>query len=163
MLDPRMSKIEANLLIAKDVALRSPCIERRRFGAILVKDDCIIATGYCGSVRGAMNSGIDFHCLKNLYNEGPMKSYEHCPSVHAEMNVILNAARKGTSTIGATLFLSSPEKGDRPCFLCRRFCIQAGIKDCYYTNKDGSITHEEISDWVNMENEWMSNEQNGKR
>lgn len=153
-MDNRPSKIEANLLIARDIALRSPCT-RRKFGAILERDGCIISTGYNGSSRGTRNCGIDCPCLKDLYKEETMKSYDHCPAVHAEMNVIINAARNGTSTIGTTLYLNTPNNGDRPCFLCRRFMIQAGVKDCYYVNGDGKVVHEEVNSWIQLENMWM--------
>jgi len=171
----RPDKISWYFQIAKDVALRSPCISRRRFGAILVKDDAIIATGYAGTVRGAINCGIDCPCLKDLYNEAQYKSYEHCPSIHGEMNAIINAARAGISTVGATLFLAEVnDDNDRPCYLCRRFIIQAGIKDVYYykkelgnmqrcgflswTNVHLPIIHEEVSDWVKLENDWIQDQ-----
>src|SRR3972149_10983174 len=181
----RPDKISWYFQIAKDVALRSPCISRRRFGAILVKDDAIIATGYAGTVRGAQNCGIANPCLKDLYGEEPYKSYEHCCSIHGEMNAIINAARAGISTVGATLFLSEVnDRNDRPCFLCRRFIIQAGIKDVFYykkridgelhkceflswTNQVLDLYHEEVSEWVKLENEWIEeqikNAPEGKR
>jgi dCMP deaminase len=164
----RIDKISWYFKIAKDVALRSPCISRRRFGAILVKDDAIISTGYAGSVRGAMNCGIDSPCLKDLWQEAPYKSYEHCCSIHGEMNCIINAARAGIPTVGATLYLSEiNDKNERPCHLCRRFIIQAGIKDVFYytCEKVGKrskikVQHEEVSDWIRLENEWIQNEIN---
>lgn len=177
-MDNRPSKLEYYFQIAKDVSLRSPCISRRRFGAIIVKDDAIISTGYAGSVRGAKNCGVDCTCLKDLYGEEPNKSYDHCCSIHAEMNAIINAGRAGISAIGATLYLSeSNDRNDRPCFLCRRFIIQAGIKDVFYYKKitDKSlhrtgllswsnvtleVHHEEVSDWVKLEDEWISNQVN---
>ena len=161
----RINKTDWYFKIAKDIALRSPCISRRRFGAILVKDDAIISTGYAGSVRGAQNCGVENVCLKDLWGEEPYKSYEHCCSIHAEMNCIINAARAGVSTIGATLYLSEVnDKMDRPCFLCRRFIIQAGIKEVYYYkvnnmpftgDKHIEVFIEPVSDWVKMENEWI--------
>ena len=171
----RINKIDWYFQIAKDIALRSPCISRRRFGAILVKDDAIIATGYAGTVRGAQNCGIDNPCLKDLWGEEPYKSYEHCCSIHAEMNAIINAARVGISTVGATLYLAEVnDRNDRPCFLCRRFIIQAGIKDVYYykkelgklqpngflswTNVHLPIFHETVEDWIKLENEWIQNQ-----
>ena len=175
----RPNKIEWYFQIAKDVALRSPCISRRRFGAILVKDDAIIATGYAGTVRGAINCGVGCTCLKDLYGEEPYKSYEHCASIHGEMNAIINAARVGISTVGATLFLSEVnDRNDRPCHLCRRFIIQAGIKDVYYYKKEVTnkmhrtgflswsnvqlpIFHEMVSEeWVKLENDWIQDQIN---
>jgi len=171
----RPDKISYYFQIAKDVASRSPCISRRRFGAILVKGDAIISTGYAGSVRGAINCGIDCPCLKDLYNEERYKSYEHCSSIHGEMNAIINAARVGISTVGATLFLAEAnDDSERPCHLCRRFIIQAGIKDVYYYKKELGkihrvdflswnnihlpIFHEEVSEWVKLENEWIQDQ-----
>jgi len=158
----RINKTDWYFKIAKDIALRSPCISRRRFGAILVKDDAIISTGYAGSVRGAQNCGVDNICLKDLWGEEPYKSYEHCCSIHAEMNCIINAARAGVSTIGATLYLSEVnDRMDRPCFLCRRFIIQAGIKDVFFykiVDSKVEVINEQVSDWVKMENEWIQNQ-----
>jgi dCMP deaminase len=171
-MNKRISKIDWYFKIAKDIALRSPCISRRRFGAILVKDDAIISTGYAGSVRGAINCGIDSPCLKDLYNEERYKSYEHCCSIHGEMNCIINAARAGISTVGATLYLAEVnDDNERPCHLCRRFIIQAGIKEVFYytckevipnglgkTKKRIVVHQEEVSDWIRLENEWIQNE-----
>jgi dCMP deaminase len=165
MTDTRMSKIEASLLIAHDIALRSPCT-RRKFGAIIVKDDCIISTGYNGSVRGSINCGIDCPCLKDINNEESIKSYDHCPAVHAEMNAIINAARRGVSVEGGTMFLDvifgTVTKRERPCFLCRRFMIQAGIKDIIYYGENMELVHEEISEYLRMENQWMLEQQKVK-
>lgn len=158
----RPNKTEYYFQIAKDVASRSPC-SRRQFGAILVKDGVIISTGYNGSVRKTINCGEECQCLKDLYDEKPLQSYDHCPAVHAETNVILNAAREGiVSTKGATLYLGyiggKYNHSDRPCRFCRRIAIQAGIEDALYIDKDGHIHHETISDWVQMENEWIKKE-----
>lgn len=154
----RPSKQETYFKIAKDLAERSPCLSdlRRGFGAILVKDDAIISTGYAGSVRGALNCGIDCECTKDLYHEAPYLSYTHCCSIHSEMNCIVNAARTGTSVVGSTLYIEEARgRGDRPCFLCRRFMIQAGILDCYYKTPDGVVHHEFVADWVQLENDWI--------
>ena len=158
----RPDKIINYLQIANTVALRSPC-SRRKFGAILVKDNVIISTGYNGSVRRAWNCGEDIICLKDLYQEKPYQSYDHCPAVHAEVNVILNAAREGKSTVGSTLYLgyvndSDKIKSDRPCRGCRRVVIQTGIKDVFYIDKDGELQHEMVSDWVKMEDDWLKKE-----
>jgi dCMP deaminase len=154
-MDNRISKEDYYLRIALTVALRSPC-SRRKFGAILVKDDAIISTGYNGSARGTTNCGLDCLCLKNIHNEDHDKSYDHCPAIHAEMNVLFNAARNGVSTVGAILYLNSSEGGG-PCFLCRRFMLQSGIKECHFT-KDGYTYHETAEDWIKMENDWIDDE-----
>lgn len=176
-MNKRPDKISYYFQIAKDVASRSPCISRRRFGAIIVKDDAMISSGYAGSVRGAINCGIDCLCLKDLYNEERYKSYEHCSSVHGEMNAIINAGRVGVSVIGATMFLSEVnDDNERPCRRCRQFIIQAGIKDVwYYKRKIGKETYENIPfnftdnphleicyekviDWIKLEDEWIQNQ-----
>jgi dCMP deaminase len=143
--------------LAKVLATCSPC-SRRKCGALLIKDDTIIATGYNGSARGALNCGIDIPCLKDIHNEAHYTSFEHCPALHAEHNVIINAGRAGVSTVGATLYLNATEigKSERPCHLCRRYMIQAGIKDCYYVNKVGIIIHEMVEEWIKLENQWMT-------
>ena len=146
--------------IAHAVACRSPC-SRRQFGAILVKNDSIIATGYNGSVRGAINCGIDCDCLKDTHNEKSYKSYAYCPAVHAETNAILNAARNGISVKGSILFLtplsrrSNRQEGDRPCHICRRMLINAGFKKCVYVDNKGKYIVESIVKWVELEDEWI--------
>lgn len=160
MISDRISKVDCTLKLAKDIALRSPCIGRRRFGSVLVKDDAVISMGYNGSVRGALNCGIEIPCLQTIKEVDHCKDYSSCCAVHSEQNAIINAARNGISVLGSTLYLAEANgKGDRPCFLCRRFMINAGIKDCYYEDRDGSIKHEIINPmWVNMESEWIKSE-----
>ena len=127
----RIDKDTYYLNIAKSVAGRSTCL-RRNYGAIIVKNDEVIATGYKGSARGESNC-CDIHesCpRKNKpHNSG---DYSDCPAVHAEMNAIISAARK--DMIGATLYLVGIEyNGTRieniePCPICKRLIKNAGIK-----------------------------------
>lgn len=155
----RISEIDCAIKLAKDIALRSPCVDRRRFGSVIIKDGVVISMGYNGSVRGALNCGIDIPCLQVLKDVAHCKDYSSCCACHSEENAIINSARNGVSTIGTTLVLAEANgKGDRPCFLCRRKMIQAGIKDCYYEDRDGSIKYEEVSEWVKLENDWINNE-----
>lgn len=150
----RESKTDYYLNITREVSKRSSC-SRRKFGAIVVKDDTVISTGYNGSARGTYNCGVDIPCIKDASGEGHLVSYNTCPGVHAEQNAILysDPARR----IGGTMYLASAtiKDGDRPCHLCRRYIIQSGIRDIFYLNKDGVVIHENISDWVSMENKWM--------
>ena len=156
----RQTKQETYFNICKDWAKRSSCT-RRQCGAILVKNDTVFSQGYNGSVRGSLNCGEETPCLKDLHNEEPLKSYVHCPAVHAETNCIMNAARNGLSTLGATLYLYSSTTFDtgQPCMGCRRFLIQAGIRDCYYMNGKGEIKHDYVEEWIDLENVWMTEEQ----
>ena len=147
-------RVKYYLEIARAIAQGSKC-SRRKFGAILVKKDTIISGGYNGSVRGSLNCGLDVPCLKDLVGEESYKSYQFCPAVHAEQNAIINAGRE--RAYGSTLFLNSSEDGkcERPCRMCRRACIQAGVYDCYYKDKENKIHHELVEDWIQLENEWM--------
>lgn len=153
----RPSKTEYYLNIARVIGSRSPCT-RRKLGAVLVKNGAIISTGYNGSIRGGLNCGIDVKCLKDIHDVPHYVGHDLCAAIHAEENAIINAARIGISTIGSTLFLASFEGAcQRPCSRCRKMIIQAGIKDCYYIDLDGKTKYEEISSWVNLENQWMRN------
>jgi len=145
--------------IAKDISERSPCT-RRKCGTLLVKDEVIVATGYNGSCRGSLNCGEDVLCLKDKYGEISYTSYIHCPAIHGEVNAVINAARSGISTIGTTLYLySSKEYEGEPCIYCRRVLINAGIKDCYFMNGKGKISHRTIEEWIIQENKWMKKEE----
>ena len=152
----RESKTDYYIGIARNVSLRSPC-SRRKFGAIIVKNDSIISTGFNGSARGTLNCGEDIPCLKDVSGELALVSYDTCPAVHAEQNAILYA--DPDRRIGATMYLASSTTadGDRPCHLCRRYIIQSGINDIYYLDKDSKLQHEVISQWVEMEDKWMLN------
>lgn len=152
----RPDKILHYLEIARIISLRS-CCTRRRFGAIIVKGDAIISAGYNGSCRGSLNCGIEVTCLKNAKKEESYKSYQYCPAVHGEMNAIINAARNGISVLGGTIYVSEASglNSDRPCHLCRRLMINAGLKDCYQLDSEGNLSHETLEDWVKIEDEWM--------
>lgn len=152
----RKSKIEAIFDMAKAYSGRVAC-SRRKCVSIIVKDDAIISTGYNGSCRGSRNCGEDVHCLKDIHKEAPLVSYAYCPAVHAEVNSVINAARSGVSTVGATLFLYSSVETDsgEPCIFCRRVIINAGIRDCYFMNGKGEMTFKLVSDWITVENDWM--------
>jgi dCMP deaminase len=156
----RPRKTDYYINIAREVATRSTCVDRRMFGALLVRNDTIISAGYNGPVRGAINCGIDIPCFKNQIGQEHNHSYEACPAVHAEMNAIINAARSGFSTLGSTLYIACFKgEGSRPCFFCRRFCINAGIQDCYYADEKGKVIHELISDWIELENEGIKSKE----
>jgi len=127
----RISKDEYYLQIARAVASRSTCL-RRRYGAIIVKEDQIVATGYNGAPRGRENC-IDLgKCFREENLIPPGSNYELCRAVHAEMNAILQAGRK--NTIGGTLYLYGEEVTSgkaterwHPCIICARLIINAGI------------------------------------
>lgn len=127
----RRDKINHYLDIAETVAARGTCL-RRNFGAIIVKNDQIIATGYVGAPRGRKNCCDLGYCTREKLNIPRGERYELCRSVHAEANAIIHASR--SDTIGATLFLVGLEyetgayvRGANPCAMCKRMIINAGI------------------------------------
>ena len=117
------------LNIAAAVSERSTCL-RRQYGAIIVKDDEIIGTGYNGSPRGDDNC-CDLGVCWREFNRIPHgEQYEKCRAVHAEENALLSAARR--DCIGATLYLTGYENGVRlaypmPCEICSKLLRNAGI------------------------------------
>lgn len=122
-----MNKEEYYLGIAEAVAKKSSC-KRRQYGAVIVKNDEIIATGYNGVPRG------EPHCTycKRENMDHNTNNYDECESVHAEMNAIISAARR--DMIGSTLYLVGFEGDKRiddaePCKICKRLIKNAGIKN----------------------------------
>ena len=126
----RPSKHEYYLGIAEAVAKRSTCL-RRQYGAVIVKDDRIISTGYNGSARGEDNCCDKDTCWREEHNIPHGEQYEKCRAVHAEANAIINA--NPSDMIGATLYLAGFENGERisgpaPCEMCWRTIKNAQIE-----------------------------------
>lgn len=138
----RLSKDEYYLNIAKAVAMRSTCL-KRRYGAVIVKDDEIIATGYNGNPRGELNC-FDIGQCKRLNKPHNSGDYSDCKSVHAEQNAMISASRK--EMIGSTLYLYGEQPmticiapashcyqkywvtiNAKPCPICERMIKNAGI------------------------------------
>lgn len=138
--DNRVSKDMYYLNIAKEVASRGTCL-RRNYGAVIVKNDEIVSTGYTGAPRGRVNCNRLGHCVR-IANKIPSgQRYEMCRSVHAEMNAIISAPRE--RMIGATLYLygwdvehNCEKKDPVPCTLCERMIINAGIEKVVTLNPD---------------------------
>lgn len=128
----RISKTEYYLGIAEAVAKRSTCL-RRQYGAVIVKNDEIISTGYNGSSRGSDNCCDVGECWREANHIPHGERYEACKAVHAEQNAIISASRK--DMIGSTLYLVGLENGKRlpieevmPCLICARMITNAGIE-----------------------------------
>lgn len=123
----RISVDEYYLNIAKAVSKRSSCL-KRQYGAVIVNNQEIIATGYNGSPRGDVNCCDLGYChrLNEVHNSG---KYDLCKSVHAEQNAIISASRK--DMMGGTLYLYGEENGKAieasPCPICERMIKNAGI------------------------------------
>lgn len=129
----RRDKVNYYLDIAETVAMRGTCL-RRNFGAIIVKNDQIISTGYVGAPRGRKNCCDLGYCTREKLGVPRGERYELCRSVHAEANAIISAPR--TEMLGGKLFLVGREydgaeyvKGANPCAMCKRLIINAGIEE----------------------------------
>ena len=127
----RRDKINYYLDIAEVVGVRGTCL-RRNYGAIIVKNDEIIATGFNGAPRGRSNCCDLGTCVRERLNVPTGQRYELCRSVHAEANCIISAAR--SEMLGATIYLvcKNPQTGNllddaEPCSMCKRMIINAGI------------------------------------
>ena len=122
-----MTKDEYYLGIALAVAKKSTCL-KKQYGAVIVKNDTILSTGYNGNCRGEPHC---IKCSKIDYNKDEAE-YSTCKSVHAEMNAIISASRN--EMLGATLYLagyitSTGEENLKvePCEICLRLIKNAGI------------------------------------
>jgi dCMP deaminase len=156
----RPSKNEYYLNIASQVAERGTCL-RRKFGAVIVKDDQIISTGYVGAPRGTINCCDIGQCPREVAQIPPGERYELCRSVHAETNAIIHADR--LSMMGATLYLAciDAKTGEftpntRPCRMCTRTIINAGIAKVIVREEIGRHTEYTVADWVWEENQHLN-------
>ena len=148
----RKDKENYYLDIAETVLARSTCI-RRKYGAIIVQNDEIIATGYNGAPRGRKNC-IDLgHCLRDELGIPSGERYELCRSVHAESNAIISAPRQ--NMIGATLYLAGKNGktgeilGDTlPCSMCRRLIINAGIIKTVCRTGEETYVEINVREWI---------------
>lgn len=148
----RIDKQEYYLNIAHAASLRSTCL-RRKYGAIIVKNDEIISTGYNGAPRGRCNCTDLGMCLRSKNNIPAGQRYELCRSVHAEANAIISASRH--QMIDATLYLygSDADTGEalpvsEPCSMCKRLIINAGIAKVVSKNSDNKIIETEVDSWI---------------
>lgn len=149
----RRDKINYYLDIAETVLNRGTCI-RRNFGAIIVKNDEIVSTGYSGAPRGRKNCSELGCCVRQKLNIPRGQRYEVCRSVHAEANAIISASR--SEMMGATLYLAGRELDDgslvknaAPCSMCKRLIINAGIAFVIVRNTDTEYTVFNVSaDWI---------------
>ena len=148
----RIDKENYYLNIAETVAGRSTCL-RRCYGAILVKSDEIISTGYNGAPRGRKNCMDLGYCTREAMQVPSGERYELCRSVHAEMNAIISAARR--DTLGATLYMVcvAPETGalipgSTSCSMCRRLVINAGLEKVVIRKTETEFEVVPVSDWI---------------
>lgn len=148
----RKSKENYYLDIAQTVTSRSTCL-RRKFGAIIVRDDSIISTGYNGAPRGRQNCCDIGTCLRQQMNIPRGERYELCRSVHAEANAIISASRD--MMLGADLYLACVDGetgelvgGTTSCQMCKRLVINAGIARVIVRETPDTYTVYSTQDWV---------------
>lgn len=143
----RISKADMYLNCAENFAYRSTCL-KRKYGAVIVKDDVVISTGYNGSPRGYENCCDIGECPRMKRNMHQGEGYGMCRAIHAEANALLNCSRE--QTIGADLYLAGVNPGShsvhraKPCPLCARQIIQSGIKNVILRIGDGEENYEII-------------------
>ena len=143
----RISKTDTYLNCAESFTYRSTCL-KRKYGAVIVKEDAVISTGYNGSPRGFENCCDIGDCPRIRRNMHQGEGYGLCRAVHAEANALLNCSRQ--QTMGADLYLSSvnPQDGSvhhaKPCPLCARLIIQAGIRNVILRKGEGAENYQVI-------------------
>jgi dCMP deaminase len=129
----RPSKWDYYINIALEVAKRGTCT-RRNYGAVIVKHDEIISTGYTGAPRGKPHCS-EATCKRTLMGIKAGERYELCRSVHAEQNAIISAARRDMQD--ADIYVAGIDRATGmqlchwPCLICKKLIINAGIKQVF--------------------------------
>ncbi|MBQ7348001.1 MAG: cytidine deaminase [Clostridia bacterium] len=148
----RVSKHNYYLDIAQTVAERSTCL-RKMFGAIIVKNDSIISTGYNGAPRGRKNCSDLGTCMRDKLNIPRGERYELCRSVHAEANAIIAASRE--QMLGATLYMACIDTktgelvaGTSSCMMCKRQILNAGISTLIVRDTKDDFRVIDVADWI---------------
>ena len=148
----RVSKHNYYLDIAQTVAERATCL-RRKFGAIIVKNDVIVSTGYNGAPRGRKNCTDLGVCTRDRLQIPRGERYEMCRSVHAEANAIIAAPRE--QMLGATLYMTcvTPEEGAivggmNSCMMCKRQIINAGIATVIVRDTKDEYRIIDVASWI---------------
>ena len=148
----RRDKINYYLDLAEIVSQRTTCL-RRRYGAVIVKNDEVISTGYVGAPRGRKNCTDLGYCIRAELQIPRGERYELCRSVHAEANAIISASRD--KMLDATLYLTGVEVADGSyvansccCSMCKRMVINAGIKEVVIRDDKDNYRIIPVSDWI---------------
>ena len=148
----RVSKHNYYLDIAQTVSERSTCI-RKRYGAIIVKNDVIIATGYNGAPRGRKNCSDIGSCTREKLGIPRGERYELCRSVHSEANAIISASRE--NMLGSSLYMccTDPKTGDiipgtKSCMMCKKLIINSGIARVYIRDTKNEFREIPVTEWI---------------
>lgn len=151
----RRDKINYYLDIAQTVLERCTCL-RRHFGAIIVKNDSILSTGYVGAPRGRKNCSDIGYCVREKLNIPRGERYELCRSVHAEANAIIAAPR--SEMLGATLYMACRDAktgqlvaGTSSCSMCKRLIINAGIETVIVRDTPEEYRIIRVQDWIDQD------------
>jgi dCMP deaminase len=148
----RQDKKNYYLDIAQAVLERGTCL-RRNFGAIIVKNDQIISSGYTGAPRGRKNCSDTKFCIRESLNIPRGERYELCRSVHAEANAIIHASRN--DMLGGCLYLVGRDaktqeyvENASPCSMCKRLIINAGISLVVIRKDSSNFIEINVEDWI---------------
>jgi len=148
----RRDKVNYYLDLADMVSQRGTCL-RRRYGAVIVKNDEVISTGYVGSPRGRKNCTDVGTCVREKMNIPRGERYELCRSVHAEANAIISASRD--KMMGSTLYLVGTEvksgayiENSSCCSMCKRLVINAGIDSVVIRDSKDEYRVIDVNDWI---------------
>lgn len=148
----RIDKTNYYLDLAETVSERCTCL-RRHYGAVIVKNDEIISSGYVGSPRGRKNCSDLGYCVRESLNIPRGERYELCRSVHAEANAIISAARK--DMLGGDLYLVGREvrtgeyvENANCCSMCKRMIINAGIKRVIIRDDKTEYRVIDVDEWI---------------
>ncbi len=148
----RRDKRNYYLVLAEMVSKRSTCL-RRSYGAVIVKNDEVISTGYVGAPRGRSNCSDMGYCIRQELNVPRGERYELCRSVHAEANAIISASRD--KMLDSTMYLTGVEVSDGSyvsnsccCSMCKRMVINAGIKEVVIRDSYDKYRIIPVEDWI---------------
>ena len=148
----RRDKVNYYLDLAEVVSQRCTCI-RRHYGAVIVKNDEVISTGYVGAPRGRKNCSDIGECIRTKMKIPRGERYELCRSVHAEANAIISASRD--EMIGSSLYLVGIEvdsgsyiENSCCCSMCKRLVINAGIEKVYLRDTKDEFREVMVSEWI---------------
>lgn len=152
MMVERRDKINYYLDIAETVLERGTCL-RRNYGAIIVKNDEIISTGYTGAPRGRKNCNELGYCIREELNIPRGTHYEKCRSTHAELNAIISVSRR--DMIGSTLYLVGRDmktgelvKNANSCSMCKRAIINSGIERVIIRDTNDDYRIIKVDEWI---------------
>ena len=148
----RRDKINYYLDLAEQVAERCTCV-RRHYGAVIVKDDEVISTGYVGAPRGRKNCTDMNKCVREEQKIARGERYELCRSVHAEANAIISASRK--DMIGGAMYLVGIDmstgnyvENASSCAMCKRMIINSGISTVYIRDDKDNYRIVDVNEWI---------------